>query len=145
MYKLLIISVLTFILLSGCGPVNRTADEGDRVLPEAAEGNSLDPGRSPDPKPKFGQEIPPEPIHQQVAVYPRQARDLGITGCVIIQAYVDDIGRVKEAKALNCDRPGFGFEESALKAAYKFRYKPATQNGTAIGVWITYKVQFKTI
>jgi len=35
-----------------------------------------------------------------------------------------------------------GFEEAAVKAAYKCRYRPAIQNGNPIGVWISYTVEF---
>ncbi|MCP4568907.1 MAG: energy transducer TonB [FCB group bacterium] len=143
MYKSLLFNILALVVLVGCGPKNQPPEEIGGNSVKAGPINSPDPGRSPDPKPKFGQEIPPEPTHQEAPVYPNQARELGITGCVTIHAFIDLSGRVKEASTLNCDRPGFGFEEAALKAAYKFRYKPAIQNGTAIGVWISYKVNFK--
>lgn len=143
MCKLLLFNILALVILVGCGPKNQLPDESDGNSVKAGPINLPDPGRSPDPKPKFGQEIPPEPILQAAPVYPKQAREWGITGCVTIHAFVDLSGQVKEASALNCDRPGFGFEDAALKAAYKFRYKPAVQNGTAIGVWIAYKVNFK--
>ncbi len=143
MYKFLTLTILVLVLAVGCShkthpPIN---DEDESV--ESKVVDLPDPGRSPGGEPVFGVEIPPEPIHQKAPTYPRMARDLGISGCTKIQAFVDENGRVKKAKAVSCDRPGFGFEQAALDAAYKYRYKPATQNGLTIGVWITYEVRFK--
>ncbi|MFH2204893.1 MAG: energy transducer TonB [Elusimicrobiota bacterium] len=36
-----------------------------------------------------------------------------------------------------------GFEEAALTAAMKNRYKPAIQNGRPIPVWVSYRVVFE--
>jgi len=36
-----------------------------------------------------------------------------------------------------------GFEEAALKAARKRKYRPALQNGQPVAVWVTYKKIFK--
>jgi protein TonB len=84
----------------------------------------------------------PVMTYEQIPPYPRRARMMGIEGTVIIQAFVDKEGTVRRAQAARCDQPGWGFEESAVWAAYRCRYSPAIQNGRPIGVWVSYKVTF---
>jgi len=87
-------------------------------------------------------ETNPEQIYEEPGEFPRLAREGGFTASVIIQAFVDKTGTVKKAQAIKCTRPGMGFEEAAVKAAYKCKYRPAIQNGNPIGVWISYKYDF---
>ncbi len=87
-------------------------------------------------------EVYPEQIYEEPAEYPRLAREGGFTASVILQAFVDKTGTVKKAQAVKCTRPGMGFEEAAVKAAYKCKYRPAIQNGNPIGVWISYTYDF---
>jgi len=87
-------------------------------------------------------EEPPVQIHEEIPDYPRLAQEGGFTGWVIVQAFVDKDGNVKKAQAAKTNRPNMGFEEAAVKAAYKCKYRPAIQNGNPIGVWISYKVDF---
>jgi len=87
-------------------------------------------------------EVYPEQIYEEIAEYPRLAQEGGFTGWVMVQAYVDKNGDVKKAQAVKCSRPNMGFEEAAVKAAYKYKYRPAIQNGNPIGLWVEYKVNF---
>jgi protein TonB len=84
----------------------------------------------------------PVQIYEEIPEYPRLAREGGFTGYVIVQAFVDKSGEVKKAQAIKCNRPNMGFEDAAVKAAYKCQYRPAIQNGNPIGVWISYRVNF---
>lgn len=84
----------------------------------------------------------PVQIYEEIPEYPRLAQDGGFTGSVWVQAFVDKNGDVKKAQAVKCSRPKMGFEEAAVAAAYKCKYRPAIQNGNPIGVWIQYKVEF---
>lgn len=87
-------------------------------------------------------EVEPVQINEVQAEYPRLAQDGGFTAYVIIQAYVGKDGVVKKAQAVKCSRPGMGFEESAVKAAYKVQWRPAVQNGNPVAVWVAYKYDF---
>jgi protein TonB len=87
-------------------------------------------------------EVYPEQIYEEIPEYPRLAQEGGFTGWVIVQAYVDKNGNVKKAQSVKTNRPNMGFEEAAVKAAYKCKYRPAIQNGNPIGLWIEYKVNF---
>jgi TonB family protein len=82
-------------------------------------------------------------IYQEMPAYPKEAHEQGITAEVYIKAFIDKEGKVREARAVECNRPGYGFEEAAVNAAKKCRYDPGLQNERPVGVWVTYKVNFK--
>ena len=87
-------------------------------------------------------EVQPEFVHNEIPVYPRIAREGGFTAEVLIQAFIGPEGKVIKAQAARCSRPGMGFEEAAVEAAYKCTYRPAIQNGQPVGIWISYTVKF---
>jgi len=96
----------------------------------------------PDPDIFVAVEMAPVLVEEKIPDYPRLAREGGFEGWVIVNAYVDREGKVIAARAARCNRPGIGFEEAAVKAAYECRYRPAIQNGDPAGIWISYKVVF---
>ena len=75
-------------------------------------------------------------------VYPELARKAKIEGKVFLQAVVEKYGDVGEVALLRCNRPGLGFEESAIEAVEQWRYEPATQAGRPVDVFITVIVDF---
>ena len=87
-------------------------------------------------------EFPPEMIYEEKPVYPRLARKAGMEGSVWIKALVDEKGNVIRAVVFKSSGSSAGFDEAAVAAAYKCKYKPALQNGFPIPVWVTYKVEF---
>jgi len=89
---------------------------------------------------------PPEPIGgydaiKKNVVYPDIAREAGIEGQVIVQAYVDKDGIVKQVKVLK-GIPKTGLDEAAMEAVKKTRFKPAYQRDKPVGVWISIPVMF---
>jgi protein TonB len=74
--------------------------------------------------------------------YPDEAVSVGASGTVWVQAFVDSKGIVVDARILKPSGSNYGFEESALQAAYKNRYSPAIQKGKPVAVWVSYKVDF---
>ncbi|NOZ04415.1 MAG: energy transducer TonB [FCB group bacterium] len=90
---------------------------------------------------------PPVPIGGYAAIqrnveYPEIAREAGIEGTVIIQAFVDKKGRVTQTVVLS-GLPNTGLNEAAMDAIRKTRFKPAKQRDRAVGVWISIPVNFK--
>lgn len=90
---------------------------------------------------------PPQPIGgfaaiQRNVVYPPIAQEAGIEGRILVQAFIDKKGRVKETSILQ-GLPGTGLDEAAIAAIRKTRFKPAKQRETPIGVWISIPVNFK--
>lgn len=90
---------------------------------------------------------PPEPIGGTAAilrniVYPEIAREAGIEGTVVVQAFVSEFGNVTEVVILK-GIPNTGLDEAAEEAIRKTRFKPAKQRDRDVGVWISIPVIFK--
>ncbi len=75
-------------------------------------------------------------------IYPEIAQEAGIEGVVVVQAFIDEKGRVKETLILK-GVPNTGLDEAAMDAIRKTRFKPAKQRERAVGVWIAIPVNFK--
>ena len=74
--------------------------------------------------------------------YPEIAQEAGIEGVVVVQAFIDEKGRVKETLILN-GVPNTGLDEAAMEAIRKTRFRPAKQRERAVGVWISIPVNFR--
>lgn len=85
----------------------------------------------------------PAALNPDVCEYPPLALKAGIEGTVLIEALVDKNGTVKDAWVVKPSGCSAGFEEAALEAAYKTKYKPALTNGQPVAVRITYPVCFR--
>jgi protein TonB len=109
----------------------------------------------PEPDEFIAVEQNPVMIYEEVPVYPKTAKKAGLEATVWIKALVNRKGEVAKAFVYKSPRSKdntdvaslkstskAGFEESALKAAYKCKYKPAVKNGQPVAVWVTYSVKF---
>jgi len=76
------------------------------------------------------------------AKYPDIAREAGIEGMVIVRAFIDDKGIVREMK-IQKGIPNTGLNEAAMKAIGSTRFKPAKQRDIPVGVWISIPITFK--
>jgi serine/threonine-protein kinase len=76
-------------------------------------------------------------------VYPPLARRLKRQAEVLLRALVDENGKVVKAEVVRGDDSRLGFDEAALDAAYKTRYKPAQKDGVAVKIWIELPVTFR--
>ncbi|GAF98563.1 unnamed protein product, partial [marine sediment metagenome] len=74
-------------------------------------------------------EIPAEQIYYHEPEYPRLAQTARMEAYVWVKALVDNEGNVRDAIILKSANSKAGFDEAAVQAAYKCRYKPAIQNG----------------
>ena len=109
---------------------------------------------APPPPPSSGPNVkfvayddPPIPIGgygaiQKNIVYPEIAQEAGIEGKVIIQAFIDEKGRVQSMSVLQ-GIPNTGLNEAAMAAIKKTRFKPAQQRDRPVGVYISIPVNFK--
>ena len=79
------------------------------------------------------------PIRPQ---YPEIAQEAGIEGVVVVQAFIDEKGRVKETLILK-GVPNTGLDEAAMQAIRNTRFRPAKQRERAVGVWISIPVNFR--
>jgi protein TonB len=87
-------------------------------------------------------EIPAEMLYEEVPDYQRLAKKSGMEGIVWVKALVDKDGNVKKAMVLKSSGSRAGFDEAAVKAAYKCKFKPAIQNHKPVAVWVSYSVEF---
>lgn len=101
-----------------------------------------DSAYEPTPEEFIPVEVQPRQIYEEEPVYPRLALEGGFTAKVIIEALIDIDGSVKKAQVKHCTRPNMGFEDAAVRAAYKCRYRPAIQSNEPVEVWISYVVKF---
>ena len=85
---------------------------------------------------------PPVAMSPIRPVYPEIAQEAGIEGVVVVQAFIDDKGRVKETLILK-GVPNTGLDEATMEAIRKTRFKPAKQRERAVGVWISIPVNFR--
>ena len=74
--------------------------------------------------------------------YPEIAQEAGIEGVGVVQAFIDEKGRVKETLILK-GVPNTGLDEAAMEAIRKTRFRPAKQRERAVGVWISIPVNFR--
>ncbi len=128
-------------------------DIAEDITIEETELESFD-WEAPPPPPEQGPTIrfipydePPVPIGGYTAIqknvrYPEIAQEAGIEGTVIIQAFVDDKGRVQETVVLK-GIPNTGLDEAAAEAIRRTRWKPAKQRDRPVGVWISIPVNFR--
>lgn len=77
-------------------------------------------------------------------VYPQKARSLGICGKVVLRFLVEPNGRVSHPGIVEAHPRGY-FEQSALEAVRRWRFKPGYVHGKAVATWFTLPVQFKLV
>jgi protein TonB len=73
------------------------------------------------------------PIVKVAPVYPRRAQTRGIEGFVLLEFVVTAAGSVRDPVVIESSPPGI-FDNAAIQAALKFKYKPKVVNGQAIDV-----------
>jgi protein TonB len=92
-------------------------------------------------------DMPPTPIGGQATIvgntlYPKKAKEAGVEGQVVIQAFINKNGIVENCKVLK-GIPNTGLDEAAVAAIKKTKFNPAKQRDKNIGVWISIPVTFK--
>ncbi len=74
--------------------------------------------------------------------YPELARRAGVAGRVILEAVIQPEGTVASVEILRETPPGLGFGEEAAAAVSRWRYRPGTQAGVPVAVYLTVTVDF---
>jgi TonB family protein len=70
------------------------------------------------------------------------ARKLGREAVVEVRVLVDETGKVARAETVGTPL-GYGFEEAAIEAARRARYRPATKDGVRVKMWTSVKLRFE--
>jgi TonB family protein len=90
---------------------------------------------------KVAYDQPPEPTKQVTPKYPREASSKGIEGTVWTQVWIDAAGTVTKAAVTKSDAKVF--DQPAIDAAMKWKFKPARKGGKPIAVSVTVPFRFK--
>ncbi|MCX6832296.1 MAG: TonB family protein, partial [candidate division Zixibacteria bacterium] len=84
----------------------------------------------------------PVSISLPTPVYPPMAMKAQIEGSVWVKVLVDRTGNVRDAVVVKPSGANAGFEEAALEAAKKGKWRPAIQNKQPVAVWLSYDIKF---
>lgn len=140
-----IFSLLLFIpvLAEDANTEEESLDEDVKILLDSVpEGDELMDSKYPSPDDSILFDIRPEEFKHVQPEYPKEAQEKFLTGVVIVQALIDKKGNVVKAEVAKPSRHEM-FDNAALVAAYKCKYKPAMHEGKPVALWISYKVVFK--
>ncbi|OED43030.1 hypothetical protein ACH42_11120 [Endozoicomonas sp. (ex Bugula neritina AB1)] len=74
----------------------------------------------------------PVPLNKFSPMYPRKALRSGVVGSVVFQYTVAESGRVTNVEILKEKPRGKGFGNAIKKAALKWKFKPAMEDGVVI-------------
>lgn len=82
----------------------------------------------------------PEIVTQVSPIYPEVARAASMEGTVILQAWIDEKGKVARTVVT---RSIPVMEDEAVRAVEQWRFKPAMSHGKPIGAWVEVPLQFR--
>ncbi|MFZ5980787.1 MAG: energy transducer TonB [Candidatus Zixiibacteriota bacterium] len=83
----------------------------------------------------------PEMVYEVKPEYPRLAKQAGLEAELWMRVLVGKQGKVLDA-VVHKSSGMTAFDEAALQAAYKNKFKPAIQNHVPFLCWVSYKVEF---
>ena len=82
----------------------------------------------------------PQLISEFRSPYPKEAKEKGIEGNVMLEILIDDTGSVRSAQIIS--GPGFGLNEAAYESIKKFKFRPAKIENNFVAVKIRYSIKF---
>ncbi len=93
------------------------------------------------PAPKAAVRTPPKLLRLSQPVYPAAARRLNRSASVRVKVLVAPDGKVREATILGA-KAGSGFDNAALTAVRKSKWKPGTVDGRPTEAWTMVTIEF---
>jgi TonB family protein len=81
--------------------------------------------------------------HYVRPVYPRAARRAKVGGTVYLDVIVRDDGTVGEITVVDSTRTGIGFEEAAIAAVKRWRYRPAMRGRQPVDASVLVRIDFQ--
>jgi protein TonB len=87
-------------------------------------------------------DTPPQLLRRVEPIYPFQAKKNNIEGSVTLRFIVNTEGDVVEPKVAQSDPPDI-FDEAALQAIMKCKFKPAVKNGRPVDVIVIAPMKFE--
>ena len=101
---------------------------------------AADPGPGPSVQPQMDGEV--VPLVRIPPSYPRMAQRRGIEGVVTVAFTITKDGRVKDPQVIKAD-PENVFDDAALTAIIKWKFKPKQLDGEAVERRATQEIEFK--
>lgn len=102
---------------------------------------ALPPPAAPLERVRVGGDVrPPRIVSSPPPVYPEMAKDAGVQGRVVIEASVDEHGKVVGTKVIS--GPAM-LRQAAAAALREWKYQPATLDGKPVPVQITVTLNFR--
>jgi protein TonB len=99
------------------------------------------PQRPPEgPQQFFGFDTAPKVVRGAKPTYPELARKAEVEGTVVVLATIDQEGKVIQAWIAHSDAQIF--EDTALEAAYQYRFTPGKQNGIPVKATVSLTFRF---
>jgi protein TonB len=83
---------------------------------------------------------PPVPVRTVPPEFPTEMRQKNVSGIVTINCLIDPKGNVQELKVVKSTN--LAFEEPAMDALRKWKFKPAQRDGNVIPVRVTIPIKF---
>lgn len=84
---------------------------------------------------------PPRVIEKPEPEYTQEARAARIEGIVVLQGELTETGSLTGIRVIR--RLGYGLDESALRCAEQWRFKPSTRDGVPIRTSVRSEVNFR--
>ena len=78
-------------------------------------------------------------------MYPPRLRDAGVTGHTLVVLMVDRTGAVEPGSVTVRETSHEGFREAAIRAAERFRFRPATRNGQPYAAVVSLPIEWKIL
>ncbi len=103
------------------------------VSNDASAGDAREPGQSANDK-------PPRVLYQTQPRYPQEAFVQRIEGTVMVEALVDDQGRVARSRVLQSVP---GLDEAALLSVREWRFQPAMKDGKPVATIVHVPFAFR--
>jgi TonB family protein len=128
--------------------VNYTLGDSTTVVGQNAAANETDAGV----KQIGGGVIGPKIIYEPEAEYTELAKQDKVEGVVTVSLVVDEQGRPTNVKVVGGRLLGRhfdssdaddGLDEKAMEAVKQYRFKPATENGKPVAVYVNVEVKFQ--
>ena len=86
---------------------------------------------------------PPVPMRTVMPEYPAAMKASGTSGIVMLTCAIDEKGQVTEAKVTKTTN--VAFNEAAVAAVEKWKFRPAQKDGKPVAVLITVPVKFTNV
>ncbi len=113
-----------------------------RFEPPAEEQESSEQDEEAQPEMADQLTVLPSLVEEQQPSYPKQAREQGVEGKVLLELDLDETGLLTAVRPLVEEPTGWGLGLAAVRAAWKMRFSPAFAGEVAVPVRITYTFGF---